>query len=92
MARRKYNRRARQEHGNQWRHSKKKRSELRAACAAQDGRCAICGAEKPLVGDHNHETGQFRAMLCGQCNVMIGMAHENPEVLLAAVAYLAKHL
>src|SRR5690348_9964341 len=60
----------------------------------QRGCCAIC--ERPLVGgrgthiDHCHTTKRVRGLLCSQCNVMLGMAQDNVDVLLAAVAYLSE--
>jgi hypothetical protein len=40
---------------------------------SQDGKCAICRKlpKKPLVPDHNHNTGQVRDLLCTPCNVAI---------------------
>ena len=63
----------------------------------QDGKCAICrNAETARRGrkdmwfsvDHNHTTGAVRGLLCGRCNVAIGMFDENPETLKSAIAYL----
>src|SRR5690349_13490769 len=64
----------------------------------QDGRCAICHKEfegTPHV-DHNHACCPKlrscdkcrRALLCGHCNVLIGMAAESIEVLSNAIKYL----
>lgn len=69
---------------------------------AQDGNCAICGLpprgrangrarperEPRLHVDHDHTTGRVRGLLCGNCNTMIGLAGEDPKVLLKAVEYL----
>jgi hypothetical protein len=61
----------------------------------QELRCKICNiefnSEKHACVDHNHVTGEIRALLCNSCNLMIGMAKENTQVLLAAAAYLEKH-
>lgn len=56
---------------------------------AQQHKCAICSEDlkKPHV-DHDHETGHVRGLLCGQCNVGIGMLRDSPELLRAALAYL----
>jgi hypothetical protein len=46
------------------------------------------GKAKHLAVDHNHETGKVRHLLCGNCNMMIGYANENPLTLEKAAAYL----
>jgi Recombination endonuclease VII len=43
-----------------------------------------------LVYDHCHETGRGRDLLCHRCNVMLGHAQDNPELLQAAAAYLRR--
>lgn len=67
----------------------------------QQGLCAICGKEetdkhpdgtiKYLSIDHNHTTGKIRALLCGNCNKMLGHAKEDIDILLNAAEYLKKH-
>lgn len=68
--------------------------ELREARA---GLCDICkrpadarsrGAR--LHVDHCHGTGRVRGLLCSNCNTMIGLANEDPMVLLVAVEYLKR--
>lgn len=60
----------------------------------QGGRCAICRRLPPdsrgfrMHIDHDHQTGKFRGVLCGPCNQGIGNLGDDPERLLAAVAYL----
>ena len=63
--------------------------------AEQGDRCAIC--RKPndnvghngLVPDHKHsKPPEPRAMLCSNCNSLIGFAKDNPEVCRAAAEYL----
>lgn len=66
----------------------------------QSHKCAICGCEetklarngnpKRLSLDHNHETGKIRELLCNECNLGIGHAKENIEIIYAAIAYLNK--
>lgn len=55
---------------------------------AQGGLCAICEREKHLVPDHNHTTGKIRALLCGSCNVAIGMFGDKAEIVNRAAVYL----
>lgn len=69
----------------------------------QDGACAICGTKEPRASgrdtfcvDHVHEsgpykgsrTGAIRGLLCGRCNMAIGLLDHNPEALEAAIGYL----
>lgn len=64
--------------------------------AEQGGGCAICGDTKPdkrrrrLYVDHCHETKMIRGLLCGKCNSGIGMFRDDPGLLMAAIAHLAK--
>jgi Recombination endonuclease VII len=62
----------------------------------QGQRCAMCGSDDPRSKygwktDHCHETGKVRGILCHQCNVMLGNAEDDPQRLLAGVAYLEAH-
>jgi hypothetical protein len=60
----------------------------------QNGLCVICGqlAEgKNGHTDHDHETGQLRDLLCGNCNRGIGAFHDNPVLLRAAAEYIERH-
>ena len=59
----------------------------------QGGRCAICGGqdEQHLSVDHDHSTGEIRGLLCRQCNLVIGNAQEDPNILEASMRYLEKH-
>jgi len=54
--------------------------------------CPICGK---LMGkpkrDHNHITNVYRAVICHDCNILLGVAHENTTILTAAIAYLKQY-
>lgn len=53
--------------------------------------CAICGVQLTLMGsaiDHNHATGEFRGVLCRQCNRALGMFKDSPVTLRRALEYL----
>jgi hypothetical protein len=78
--------------------------QYRAKAAEQDGCCMICRRrpepdkrrvdtqELPyLVVDHNHETDQLRDLLCSDCNIGLGMFHDNPAALRAAASYIERH-
>lgn len=56
--------------------------------------CDICGVHtdtcKILHIDHDHTTGEFRGLLCGNCNVGIGMLKDSSAVLANAIEYLNK--
>jgi hypothetical protein len=61
--------------------------------AAQGGSCAICASTacptgKALSVDHDHETGELRGILCGNCNMAIGCLQDDPRLLRSAIAYL----
>jgi hypothetical protein len=61
----------------------------------QEGCCAICSTpqnelKKRLSVDHCHSTLKNRGLLCQKCNVLLGMAGDNSDILLAALSYLEK--
>ena len=70
-------------------------AEYDAMAESQGGRCAICGIrpEPPdrLHVDHSHAEKRVRALLCGSCNRMIGLAGEDRGILAAASKYLDDH-
>lgn len=75
--------------------------DIRTLFASQADRCAICKSDDPRARgwhiDHDHsccpENGRscgkcVRAILCGRCNVGLGMFGDDPTTLLAAANYL----
>lgn len=60
----------------------------------QDDACPICGKTITLETahiDHDHKSGKVRGLLCSQCNLGIGLLHDNSEVLNRAAAYIRSH-
>lgn len=74
-------------------------AEFEAQIAAQNNLCPIGNhpfGERGKNGDspcqdHNHETGENRAILCRNHNVMLGLANDSPELLEIAISYLRQH-
>ena len=65
--------------------------QLIAAYEKQEECCAICKKEIEIIDsaiDHNHETGEFRGVLCKQCNRGLGMFLDSPFILKNALEYL----
>lgn len=74
--------------------------EYRAMVKAQNNLCAICqqpetsmvsDTVKQLAVDHDHKTGAARELLNISCNLLIGAADDNPELLENAADYLQAH-
>ena len=72
------------------------KAEFDAMLAAQGNRCGICGTDTPTLQgwhvDHDHENGKVRGILCKNCNVMLGCAKDNPDILRAGSTYLECHV
>jgi len=64
---------------------------------AQEECCAICGIHEKhcehqrLAVDHDHVTGQVRALLCKKCNQGIGLLQDSSDIASKAVDYLKEH-
>lgn len=59
-----------------------------------NGLCDCCGNPPPTTSrlciEHKHDPPTFRGFTCTHCNVMLGMAKDDPDRLLAGVAYLRR--
>lgn len=60
---------------------------------SQCGSCAICGdvPGRPLFVDHDHKTGEVRALLCLACNSALGQLKDDPRRALRASEYLNEY-
>ena len=65
---------------------------------AQQGLCAGCGTDTPggrfknFPVDHDHQTGMIRGLLCQTCNMVLGLANEDPDRLRDLADYLSRHM
>lgn len=65
--------------------------------AEQNGKCAICGSGKydrtnrRFAIDHCHQTEKIRGLLCGRCNMALGLLNDNLEILDNAIKYLRQY-
>jgi hypothetical protein len=75
------------------------REQYDALLEKQGGGCAFCGVDASidpdgkrhmLSVDHCHTTGEIRGLLCRNHNTMIGMAQDDPEILLKAAMYVER--
>ena len=73
--------------------------EFQFRLSEQNNACLIChikfnlteGKAKRAYVDHDHKTGQVRALLCHHCNLVIANADEKVETLENAIVYLEKN-
>lgn len=58
----------------------------------QGGKCGMAGCPNDIeVVDHNHETGKVRALLCHQCNKLIGFLENSHDLGQSAIEYVLRH-
>ena len=72
--------------------------EFDAIVEQQGGVCAICQrlpmerhGQRRLFLDHDHATGAIRSVLCGSCNIALGMIRDDPALADRLAAYLRSH-
>jgi hypothetical protein len=60
----------------------------------QNNKCKVCesqageGQFARLVVDHCHKNKEFRGLICQSCNMALGNAKDNPEILRKLADYL----
>lgn len=73
------------------------REQYNALLAVQGFRCAVCKTSDPgskhrtFAVDHCHRTGAVRGLLCNNCNIGMGRLRDDPDLVLAARAYIVRH-
>lgn len=50
--------------------------------------CEVCGGTYKISFDHCHQRNIFRGWICHACNVILGMAEDDPERLRKLISYL----
>lgn len=50
--------------------------------------CELCGDTGRICFDHCHKTEKFRGWICLRCNMALGYARDNKEILLKMIDYL----
>jgi hypothetical protein len=60
--------------------------------AEQGGKCKLCKkgpqGKRPLVVDHNHDSGEIRGLLCYGCNRKISILEKSVEEQQEAIEYV----
>lgn len=66
-----------------------------AMLSEQHGVCVICSKVnkngRRLGIDHDHVSGRVRGLLCGKCNMAIGLLGDDAGVVTRALEYLKKN-
>lgn len=65
--------------------------EYNSTLKEQDGLCALCFGppdDERLYVDHCHVTGRVRGLLCRRCNLTLGFARDDPELLRRMAIYV----
>lgn len=63
---------------------------LNQAVAGPCDGCGLDASREDQAGhvDHDHETGKVRGVLCRECNLILGLALDDPGTLRALANYL----
>lgn len=63
-----------------------------ALFASQGSVCAICNSvehgSRGWHTDHCHKKNIVRGILCHHCNIILGNAKDNTDILASAISYL----
>jgi hypothetical protein len=53
--------------------------------------CEVCSREGRIMFDHCHKSSIFRGWICLNCNVILGLVDDSPELLEQLASYLRTH-
>lgn len=53
--------------------------------------CWVCGSNKRLSIDHNHKNGKVRGLLCGKCNIALGLLEDDIFKIKRLAAYIEEN-
>lgn len=84
---------------NRWKQYGLTNEQFHELLTGQDDRCAICFRQITLDADaklrphvdHDHASGRVRGLLCGRCNVGLGMFGDDLEIIEQAQRYLREN-
>jgi len=54
--------------------------------------CEVCNSTEQLCVDHDHSSGIVRGTLCNRCNLALGCAQDNVQILVNLQHYLEKNI
>lgn len=68
--------------------------DLERLLGLQNHKCAVCQQQlsekaRPVI-DHSHATLEVRGVLCNACNVLLGQAKDDINILQGAIRYLER--
>lgn len=70
----------------------KRRHNLSIIPDTAPSKCDVCGEpNRRICYDHDHQTDEFRGWLCSNCNLILGLAKDDPKVLQDLIDYLNKN-
>lgn len=71
--------------------NKRIRQQERQAGRRKPEVCEVCADGRSKIHfDHCHQRGVFRGWICGNCNAILGHAHDDPDRLRKLIAYLER--
>lgn len=89
------------EYHRQWKSDLKRKygisvDEYNSLLEKQQNSCAVCETHlsnfnERLAVDHCHSTGKVRGLLCRHCNLMLGNASDQADILRAGASYLEEN-